>query len=206
MDNENEQTNASTNETPQIVLLKEMESTLYLEREQHLMDPVYIPERPKWSPDICQPDLTTHINMDDINAMCEQVPQPLRGTSLEDINESIQEISGGVTNEKIYIATSTNTEYTTDTVISPSGFNNWTALNIGDTVVYINGIPLSTSGSIVGLEQQNPAPNVIWGEDINITFDSENPGNFPKVIVTLITYRLSTPNSNNIAGDSNTEK
>lgn len=87
-----------------------------------------------------------------------------------------------------YLAKTKTRVVTQNEIITPEDFGGWSALNIGDTVAYVNDVPLDTSGSVVGVDLTAVHPSVIWGEDIVIRFDTVNPGVAPKVVLTFIKY------------------
>ena len=87
-----------------------------------------------------------------------------------------------------YLAKTKTRVVTQNEIITPEDFGGWSALNIGDTLAYVNDAPLDPSGRIVGIDFTTLHPSVLWGEDITVRFDTDNPGTSPKVILTFVKY------------------
>ena len=87
-----------------------------------------------------------------------------------------------------YLAKTKTRVVTQNEIITPEDFGGWSALNTGDTLAYVNDVPLDATGSVVGVDFTAVHPSVIWGEDIIIRFDTVNPGTTPRVVLTFIKY------------------
>lgn len=87
-----------------------------------------------------------------------------------------------------YLAKTKTRVVTDNTIITPEDFGGWSALNTGDTIAYVNDVPLDPNGPVVGLDFTVITPDVIWGEDITVRFDAVNPGVNPRVVLTFIKY------------------
>lgn len=87
-----------------------------------------------------------------------------------------------------YLAKTKTRVVTQNDIITPEDFGGWSALNTGDTLVYVNDVPLDTTGPVVGIDFTAVHPSVIWGEDITVRFDTVNPGTTPRVVLTFIKY------------------
>jgi len=86
----------------------------------------------------------------------------------------------------MYKVTTKIEQITQNTALLADGFGGWQAICVGDTAVTVNGIELSPSGNVVGLDYTNLDPSAVWDEPIKITFTGA--GTNPKLIVTRLKY------------------
>ncbi|MDY0142642.1 MAG: hypothetical protein RBR97_12190 [Bacteroidales bacterium] len=75
---------------------------------------------------------------------------------------------------------------TSNTILVAEDFGGWQAICVGDDPVTVNGIELSPSGNVVGLDYTNLHPSAIWDDTITIRF--AGTGTNPKLIVTRLKY------------------
>lgn len=86
----------------------------------------------------------------------------------------------------MYKVTTKIEQISKNTALLADSFGGWQVICIGDDPVSVNGVKLSASGNVIGLDYTNLHPSVMWDEPINILFDGV--GINPKIIVTRLKY------------------